>query len=167
MKKVITANVRSATGCYIFSLSVSQLGEGGYPSPVTGPTWGGGCLEGIGEEGPQPARTGITSPPSQDRGTHLYPTLLQLDHKCRFQEKGGPTKGRSTLHSQPMRSLQTASWFTLSIRAPFFCAYEPHNMKTTPLRFLFSQVMTASVNCSQPEIQEEIDEKATKHQYPP
>lgn len=33
---------------------------------------------------------------------------------------------------------------------PFFCAYDPYSMKTTPLRFELSQEMTAVVSFSQP-----------------
>lgn len=39
---------------------------------------------------------------------------------------------------------------TLLIAAPFFCAYAPHSMKTTPSRLLLSHCTTASVNTSQP-----------------
>lgn len=39
---------------------------------------------------------------------------------------------------------------TLSMCAPFFWAYDPHNMNTSPFLFLLSQEMTASVNFSQP-----------------
>lgn len=38
----------------------------------------------------------------------------------------------------------------LSIAAPFFWAYEPHNMNTRPSRFLLSHCTTASVKVSQP-----------------
>lgn len=39
---------------------------------------------------------------------------------------------------------------TLSMCAPFFWAYDPHNMNTSPFLFLLSHEMTASVNFSQP-----------------
>lgn len=39
---------------------------------------------------------------------------------------------------------------TLLIVAPFFCAYDPHSMKTSPSRLLLSHCTTASVNASHP-----------------
>lgn len=39
---------------------------------------------------------------------------------------------------------------TLLIAAPFFCAYDPHSMKTRPSKLLLSQCTTASVKVSQP-----------------
>lgn len=41
-------------------------------------------------------------------------------------------------------------WRVRSINAPFFMAYEPHRINTTPVRCSDNALITASVNCSHP-----------------
>ena len=50
----------------------------------------------------------------------------------------------------PSEASAKGTQYTLFTLAPFFCAYEPHSMKTTLSLLLLIQEMTASVNFSQP-----------------
>jgi len=64
----------------------------------------------------------------------------------------------NVLHSKVQIQSTTAATYmryepealALLMQAPFFWAYEPHRMNTVPSVCLFSQAITASVNCSQP-----------------